>query len=139
MRNITTLLAVLLLTMILGLNATAVMAYEVAYVRLTGTLLPVEEEGRGGLRDTLDVNIDGKVWVFRLAKVQNLKANGFGREIFRHVVPAGVRFVGSEDHIHNLQKPEMADTRLTITGFLYPVSRTFFITAMDEVKKARTN
>ncbi len=69
MKNKNTLLAVLILIMILGLSAAPVLAYEVAYLRLTGTLLPVEQEDQGGLRDTLVVNINGKMWIFRLEKV----------------------------------------------------------------------
>lgn len=123
--------------MILGLGAAPVMAYEVAYLRLTGTLLSVEEEDQVGLHDTLEVNINGKMWIFRMEKVKNLKANGYGREALRHVVPARVNFVGSEDLIHNLQKPGVTGNPLAIAGFLYPASRTLYVTAVDEVDKAR--
>lgn len=132
-----TLLAVLILTMILGLSAAPVLAHEIAYLRLTGTLLPVEEGYQRGLHDTLEVNINGKMWIFRLAKVKNLKANGYGKEALRNVVPARVNFVGSEDLIHNLQKSERLGKPVTITGFLYPASRVLFVTAVDEVEKAR--
>ncbi len=139
MKNITKLLAVLFLTMILGLSAATVMAYEVAYLRITGTLLPIEEENQGGFHDTLNVNINGKMRIFRIVKVKNLKANGYGREILRHIVPARVRFVGSEDAIHKLEKPEVVGKPITITAFVYPVSRTLFITAADVVKNTPTN
>ncbi len=139
MKNITKLLAVLFLTMTLGLSAATVMAYEVAYLRITGTLLPIEEEDQGGVHDILNVNINGKMRIFQLAKVKNLKANGFGKEIFRHIVPARVRFVESDDAIHNLEKPEIAGKPITITTFLYPVSRTLFITAANVVKNTPTN
>ena len=139
MKNITKLLAILFLTMTLGLSAATVMAYEVAYLRITGTLLPIEEGNLGGLHDIFNVNINGQVRIFRLAKVKNLKANGFGREILRHIVPVPVRFVGSEDAIHKLEKPEIAGKPITITAFLYPVSRTLFITAADVVKNTPTN
>ena len=139
MKNITKLLAILFLTMILGLSAATVMAYEVAYLRITGTLLPVEEENQGGLYDALEVNINGEMRIFRIVKVKNLKANGFGREILRHIVPARVKFVGSEDAIHKLEKPEIVGKPITITAFVYPVSRTLFITAADVVKNTPTN
>jgi hypothetical protein len=139
MKNITKLLAVLFLTMILGQSAATVMAYEVAYLRITGTLLPIEEENQGGLHDTLNVNITGKMRIFRIVKVTNLKANGYGRAALRHVVPARMNFVGSEDLIHNLQKSEIVGKPVTITGFLYPASRVLFVTAVDGLEKAQTN
>ncbi len=137
MKNKNTLLAVLIMTTILGLSAAPILAYEVAYLRLTGTLFPVEQEDQGGPHDTLEVNINGKVRIFRLAKVKNLKASGYGKEALRHVVPARVNFVGSEDLIHNLQKSERLGKPVTITGFLYSASRVLFVTAVDEVEKAR--
>lgn len=137
MKSKIALLAIFLLAGTLAFSAAPVMAYEVAYLRLTGTLLPVEEENQGGLHDTLEVNINGEMRIFEVAKVKNLKANGYGREALRHLVPARVKFVGSEDLIHNLQKPKLVGKPLTIAGFLYPASRVLFVTAVDGVEKAR--
>ena len=77
--------------------------------------------------------------IFRIVKVKNLKANGYGRETLRHVVPARAKFVGSEDLIHKLQKPKLVGKPLTIAGFLYPASRVLFVTAVDVVKNTPTN
>ncbi len=137
MKNKSALIAIVLLTIILGPGAAPVMAYEVAYLRLTGTLFPIEQEDQGGLHDTLEVNINGEMHIFEVAKVKNLKANGYGREALRHVVSARVKFVGSVDLIHNLRKPEIVGKPVAIAGFLYPASRVLFVTAVDEVEKAR--
>jgi len=127
MKSISALFVTLFLTGILGLTA-PVMAYNLVYLRLTGTILPVEEEFQGGLHDTINMSINETTRIFQLAKVKNLQANGYGREALRHVVPARVSFVGDEDLIHHLLKPDMVGKPCTITGFLYPTSRVFFIT-----------
>ncbi|MBI4527457.1 MAG: hypothetical protein HY695_26990 [Deltaproteobacteria bacterium] len=131
MKIIKALLAVPLLVGVLGLSGGPVMAYEVRYIRLTGMLFPVEQEGRKGMHHTLDVRINGKVWILQLAKVENLGASSeSGRVIFRQVFPARVSFTGAEDLLHNLQNPEIVAQPVTITGYLYPVSRVFFVTAL---------
>lgn len=130
MKTIRALLTVLLLVGILGFSPAPTIAYEVGYVRLSGTLLPAEEEGQTGLRDSFKVQINEKVWIFQLAKVENLRGTGDGRAILRQVFPAQISFVGAEDLIHHLQEPETVGKPLTITGFLYAASRVLFITAV---------
>lgn len=136
MKTIRALLAVLLLMGILSLSRPSVMTYEVGYARLTGTLLPVEERGLNGNRESLDVLINGKARIFQLAKVENLKAGGgSGGALLRQIFPARVNFVGADDLIHNLQEPKLIGKPLTIIGFLYPASRVLFITAVDGEQK----
>lgn len=136
MMTIRALLAVLVLMGILSLSRPSVMAYEVGYVRLTGTLLPAEERGLNGNRESLDVLINGKAWIFQLAKVENLKASGgSGGAILRQLFPDRVNFVGANDLIHNLQEPKVIGKPLTIIGFLYPASRVLFITAVGGEQK----
>lgn len=136
MKTIRALLTVLLLIGILGLSRLSGMAYEVGYVRLTGMLLPVKERGLNGNRESLDVLINGKAWIFQLAKVENLKGSGGnGRAILRQVFPARLTFTGDEDLLHNLQQPEVVGKPLAITAFLYPASRVLFITAVNGAKE----
>ncbi len=130
MKSISALFATLFLTGILGLTA-PVMAYTLVYLRLTGTILPDKEEFQGGRHDTIDVIINGTTRIFQLEKVKSLQATGYGRDALRHVVPARVSFVGDEDLIHQLLKPDMVGKACTITGFLYPTSRVLFITEMN--------
>jgi hypothetical protein len=48
-----------------------------------------------------------------------------------------VRFIGPEDLIQLLQKPESAGKLLTIEGRLYTGDRRFFIMSVEEAAKKR--
>lgn len=136
MKIIRAVAVVLFVVGILSLGRAPVMAYEVGYVRLTSTLLPVEEKSQRGMGDTFTVNIHGETWIFQLIKAENLKAGGgSGRAVLQQLFPARVNFVGADDLIHNLQEPEILGKPLTITGFLYPASRVLFITVVDKAQK----
>lgn len=100
-------------------------------VRFTGALLPLEEEGRRGLH-TLTVFIKGQKWIFRLAKVETLTGRNRGWAILQDLFPPQVRFIGPEDLIRLLQKPEITGKLLIIEGRLYTGDRMLFITAVEE-------
>jgi len=103
-------------------------------VRFTGALLPLEEEGHKGLH-TLTVFIKGQKWILRLAKVETLTGRNRGWMILQDLFPPQVRFIGPENLIQLLQKPESAGKLLTIEGRLYTGDRMFFVTAVEEAKE----
>lgn len=100
-------------------------------VRFTGALLPLEEEGHRGLH-TLTVLIEGQKWIFKLAKVETLTGRNRGWAILQDLFPPQVRFIGPENLIQLLQKPESAGKLLVIEGRLYTGDRMLFITAVEE-------
>ena len=100
-------------------------------VRFTGALLPLEEAGHRGLY-ALTILIKEKKWILRLAKVETLTGTNRGWTILQDLFPPQVRFIGPEDLIQLLQKPESAGKLLTIEGRLYTGDRRFFIMAVGE-------
>jgi hypothetical protein len=134
MKTIRTLFAALPLIGILGFTGGPAIAYEVHYIRLTGILIPLEEEGRK--TDTVNIVMNGTEWVFKIAKAENLAQTGVdGRTALRHVFPARLLLTGSKELIKNLQNPESVGKPVAITGFLYAASRILFVTAVDETKR----
>ncbi len=103
-------------------------------VRLTGTLLPVEGEGERGLYPPLNVLVNGKRWIFSLAKVENLAGIGQGWMILQHIFPFQLRLSGPEHLLNNFHKPVVVAKLLAIEGRLYIGSRLLVITAVQEDK-----
>ncbi|MDP2604548.1 MAG: hypothetical protein Q8S00_18475 [Deltaproteobacteria bacterium] len=127
MKTMRTLFAALPLIGILGLNGGPVMAYEVHYIRLTGTLVSTEDGQRG---NALNVAINGRQWIFRIAKIKNLLPSGVTESaILRYIFAPRVTVTGSQELLQNLQKAAIVSKPLTITGFLYSGSGVFFVTS----------
>jgi len=119
----------------LGFGREPVMAYEVHSIRLTGMLLPLEEEVRK--TDTVNVIMNGREWIFQVAKAENPAGTGVsGRTALRHVFPARLMLTGSKV-IENLREPEIVGKTIIITGFLYAASRILFVTAVEKPKESR--
>ena len=130
MKTIRALLAVLSVVGILGLSRGPVIAYEVHFIRLTGTLFSTEDEGQRG--DALNVIINGRQWIFRIAEVKNLRPSGVTeRAMLRHVFPPRATLTGSRELLQNLQKAEIVSRPFTITGFLYSGSGVLFVTRFE--------
>jgi len=127
MKTMKTLFAALPLIGILGFTGGPAIAYEVHYIRLTGTLVSTEDGQRG---NALDVVINGRQWIFRIAKIKNLLPSGVTESaILRHIFAPRVTVTGSQELLQNLQKAAIVSKPLTITGFLYSGSGVFFLTS----------
>lgn len=103
-------------------------------VRFTGELLPLDKRNPGGL-STLTVFIQGKHWLFRLEKVEELRGRYGDRMILQSLFHRQVHFYGPENLTLPLQQPEIAGKLLTIKGCLYPKERRFLITEVEEARE----
>lgn len=108
-------------------------------IRLTGALFSIEGEKQKGVLHELNVFVREKQWTLRLAKAEFVPGTGRNRMILQRLFPLSVRFVGPEDLIHPLLRPEIAGKPLIIEGLLYTGTRTLFITAVEEAEKAHTH
>lgn len=101
-------------------------------VRLTGSLLPLEEKGRSHL-PTLTILIKGDKRIFRIVNVEKLTGNDpDGWRLLRALFPPEVRCVGPEKPLSLLQTSEIMGRRITIEGHLYVGSRMFFVKFVRE-------
>ncbi len=102
-------------------------------VRFTGILLPVEEDQPQSLHHSLYITIQGKAWLFRLARVENLTDSRYGWTLLRRLFPPRVRFTGPE-HLIALLK-ELSEKPFTVEGRLYLGSRMLYVTAVEKAKE----
>ena len=101
-------------------------------VRLTGALLPLDEQGRGGL-STLTVSVKETKWIFKVAKIEKLTGTASSDlRLLQSLFPAQLRFIGPDALLDLLQAPEIAGKSLTIEGRLYVGDRMLFLTAVVE-------
>jgi hypothetical protein len=96
-------------------------------LRVTGTLLPVEEQKREDIV-AIPVFVQDKALTLRLGKVEDLNPSGRGDPIKEDVLMRQVRFYGSEDLLTRLQAGKV----LTIEGQLDPKERRFRVTGVQE-------
>jgi hypothetical protein len=108
-------------------------------VRFTGVLLPSKDQSRKGVLEDLDVLIGKEKRTFLLDKMKIVGSVGVNRAILQRLFPPLVRFVGLDELIGRLKNPEIVGKVLTVEGFLYPESRIFFLTEVDEGEADGTN
>lgn len=101
-------------------------------VRLTGVLLPIDEQDREDLI-TLKVFVQGQPWLFRVGKVEKLAGSERAQAIRQELLRRQVRLYGPEDLIAPLQEPEIAGKPLTIEGRFYANERRLLVTAVEKV------
>lgn len=102
-------------------------------VCFTGVFWPLEEKGRSGA-PTLTVRVTDVVWIFRIAKIENLRGTDLSElGLFRALFPPRVHFVGSEDLLRPLRDPAIVGRRLSIQGYLYTADRVLWVTAIEEI------
>ena len=68
--------------------------------------------------NTFTISIQGKEWIFDKKKAQNLQGNELGLEILQNVFPSTLRFMGPENLLASLEKPEVAGKLVTIQGYI---------------------
>lgn len=134
MRRFGTILSVVVLLVVIGgSSARAQSAYpdRPMQLRVTGTLLPAEEQQREDIV-AVPVFVQDKAWTLRLGKVEDLNPSGRGDPIKEDVLMRQVRFYGPDDVLARLQGGKV----LTIEGQLDPKERRFRVTAVQEGEKA---
>lgn len=96
-------------------------------LRVTGTLLPVEEQKREDIV-AVPVFVQDKAWTLRLGKVEDLNPSGRGDPIKEDILMRQVRFYGPDELLARLQ----GGKALTIEGQLDPKERRFRVTDVQE-------
>jgi len=120
------------MTLLMGLWSEAATAQSVypdrsMQLRVTGTLLPVEEQKREDIV-AVPVFVQDKTWTLRLGKVEDLNPSGRGDPIKEDVLMRQVRFYGPDDLLARLQSGKV----LTIEGQLDPKERRFRVTGVQD-------
>ena len=100
-------------------------------LRMTGTLLPVEEQRREDLV-TVSIVVEDKPFLLRVGKVEELTHTEREQAVKWGVLLRQVRFYGPDALIGQLQNPEMVGKVLTIEGQLDTRARQFLVTAVQE-------
>jgi hypothetical protein len=88
-------------------------------VRLTGVLEEVEKP-RASTFPVLSVWLGDKPRVFRVARVEPVIPAYPAEDRIREVSSLGLRFVGDDEVLTALQRPEMHDRSIVIEGWLRP-------------------
>jgi hypothetical protein len=102
-------------------------------VRFTGVLLlQSKDQSRKGALEDFQVLISKEKWTFLLDRMEIVGSVGVNRVILQRIFPPLVRFVGPDDLIDRLKSPKMVGHMVTLEGFLYPESRMFLVTEIDE-------
>jgi len=105
---------------------------ETPYVRLSGTLLPLEDEA-GPLKPALTILVKGASWRFRLANVEEIKRydqeDARVDELQRHTV----RLYGPTPLLVPLQQPTIIGQPITIEGYLYPKERRLLVVTITGI------
>jgi len=102
-------------------------------VRITGTLLPFEEQSREDLV-TVKVFVKGQPWLLRIGEVEGMTTSEREWAVKRDILLRQVRFYGPEELVEELRKPEIVGKILTIEGRLDVRQNRFLVTAVKEVK-----
>jgi hypothetical protein len=100
-------------------------------VRLTGMLLPVNEQNREDLV-TVSIFVEGTAWMLRVGEIKELDARNREQAAEQAVQLRQVRFYGPAELIGKLRKPEIAGKVLTIQGRLDPKEKRFLVTSVEE-------
>ena len=114
-----------------GASAQSVYPDRPLTVRVTGTLLLVQEGTREDVV-TVRIFIEGQPWLLRVGQVEKLTADERERAVDDDILLREVRFYGPNDLIGRLQKPEIAGKVLTIEGRLDTKEKRFLVTAVKE-------
>ena len=101
------------------------------YVRLSGVLLPLEDQHDAGLR-SLTVFVHGRLWRFQLDAVEEVTQGNHARLQLRDLLWGSIRLYGSPGLLAPLQQPEIVGKHLTIEGHLHTRERRLLVTAAEE-------
>lgn len=104
-------------------------------LRVTGTLLPLEERQREDLV-TVRILIEDTPLLLRVGKVEELTQMEKEQAVKWGVLLQQVRFYGPEEFMGQLRKPEAIGKIFTIEGKLDTRDRQFLVTSVEEGMKS---
>jgi hypothetical protein len=98
-------------------------------LRLTGTVLPPQEQSRDDLV-TVNILVEDKPLLLRIGKIEELTSTEREQAVKWGVLLRQVRFYGPDAFIGQLQKPEAIGQIFIIEGQLDTKARQFLVTAV---------
>jgi len=104
-------------------------------LRVTGMLLPLEEQQRDDVV-TATIFVHDKPWLFRVGKVEGLTGPEREQAVKEGALLEQMRFYGPDALLRRLQKAHLLGKLLTIEGQLDAKERRFLVTAVEETKDA---
>jgi len=114
-------------------SAQAVDSVQPMKVRVTGTMLPFEEQQRDDLV-TATIFVQDKPWFFRVGKVEGLTSAEREQAVKDGALLEQVRFHGPDAVMRRLQKANLIGKLLVIEGQLDAKGRRFLISSVEETK-----
>ena len=102
-------------------------------VRVTGTLLPFEEQQRDDLV-TATIFVQDKPWLFRVGKAEGLTSEEREQAVKDGALLQQVRFQGPDAVMRRLQKANLIGKLLVIEGELDAKGRRFRVSSVEESK-----
>ena len=102
-------------------------------VRVTGTMLPFEEQQRDDLV-TATIFVQDKPWFFRVGKAEGLTSEEREQAVKDGALLEQVRFQGPDAIMRRLQKANLIGKLLVIEGQLDAKGRRFLISSVEESK-----
>jgi hypothetical protein len=102
-------------------------------VRVTGTMLPFEEQQRDDLV-TATIFVQDKPWFFRVGKAEGLTSAAREQAVKDGALLEQVRFQGPDAIMRRLQKANLISKLLAIEGQLDAKGRRFVISSVEEIK-----
>jgi len=102
-------------------------------VRITGTMLPFEEQQRDDLV-TATIFIQDKPWFFRIGKAEGMSSEQREQAVKEGALLEQVRFQGPDAIMRRLQKANLIGKLLVIEGELDAKGRRFIISSVEETK-----
>ena len=88
-------------------------------VRITGTLVPLEEKQHGKLQ-TITVHVKGKSWKLRVEKIITLTATRrSGSSLLHDLFPRKLHLIGADDLLAPLQQETIVGKPIVLEGRLF--------------------
>ena len=131
LRNLSTLVVAILCVGILPRRISAVARIPLR-VHLTGALVEIDDNGRKGSLQELQIIIAGEKRTFLLDKIEIVGSVGRTRMTLQQLFPPVIRFVGPNDLLQRLLSPTIAGQPIVIDGLLYVGSRTLFVNKVED-------
>ena len=103
------------------------------HLRVTGTLLPNEDQQRDDVV-TVTIFVQDQPRLFRVGKVEGLNSAEGEQAVAERALLQEVRFDGPEAVMRRLEKTDQTGKPLTIEGQLDATARRFHVTAVEEAK-----
>jgi len=104
-----------------------------ATLRVTGTMLPFEDQKREDVA-MATIFVQDKPWYFRIGKVEGLSGEERDQAVKEGALLEQVRFQGPEGVMRRLQKANLVGKLVVIEGKLDSKGRQFLVSSVEEAK-----